>query len=74
MKSDTGYKNERLTITGINVYVAYIRIDVRLHLCIVCISVSSRCWGSNLWHRLARNYLPATLTIRPPGHPIKNVQ
>ena len=31
--------------------------------------VSSRCWGSNLWHRFARNYQPATLTIRPPRHP-----
>ena len=25
---------------------------------------SSCCWGSNLWHRFARNYQPAMLTIR----------
>ena len=24
--------------------------------------------GLNLWHRLARNYYSATLTIRPPRH------
>ena len=27
--------------------------------------VSSRCWGSNIWHRFTRNFQPATLTIRP---------
>ena len=30
--------------------------------------VSSRCWGSNIWHRFAPNYQPATLTIRQPRH------
>ena len=47
----------------------YTYIDINALVFGLTSLVSSRCWGSNLWPRFARNYQSATLTIRSLRHP-----